>query len=136
MDPRFRGDDRRRWLKAFEQVNPFRVVALDQLDFPIPVPVFQHLLPLNGTFNAVTRFEINQLCDIVFLCEARHRMRSVFVNASHKIVGHADVKRAVLSARENVDEMSHRLSIPNAHTTSSQKAHRAYLGSISPVFTI
>src|SRR3974390_1513610 len=77
------------------QIIPFRIVLQDQSDFPFSRPVLQIAFTLDRGSNVVIALEINQALDRILLCESRDEAVSMFVDASHEIVRHSDVKDTV-----------------------------------------
>jgi hypothetical protein len=88
---------------VFIQIAPRRVCGLDQIEFPRTTPVLDGLLARDGRFHRLVRLEPDQRMNAVFLREPFRKIVLVLPNALNKIGGHADIKRAVSAAGEDVD---------------------------------
>jgi hypothetical protein len=84
-----------------------RVFLFDQADLPVTPPLLEFLLPRNGGEGIVVDFEPHQLVDAVSRSEPFDRLCPMFVHSPHDIVGHAEIERAVLLAREEIDVIGH-----------------------------
>src|SRR4051812_48622238 len=51
------------------EIPPFQVVLFNELNFPIPVPFLQLLLPHDGLLSPFIRFDIDQTMDAIFANE-------------------------------------------------------------------
>src|ERR1700744_712727 len=80
-----------------------RIVLLDQRNLPGACPFLEALLLMDGFFNSVEAFEINQPGNIVLLGKAFGELQFVLGNAADQIVSHADIERATNAAGENVN---------------------------------
>lgn len=85
------------------EIPPLRVVLFNQFDLPLTYPVLQVLLPLDGVLHAGMLFEPNKPLHIIVFGEAINETFSMFLRAAHQVIRHANVKRAVPFARQNVD---------------------------------
>ena len=56
-------------------------------------------------------FEPDQLMDVVPRREAFHGLGSVFIDATHEIVRHAKIERAVLLAGKEIDVIGHQAAV-------------------------
>jgi hypothetical protein len=74
--------------------HPSSGYPFDQCNLPFARPFLQPLFAMNGVFDVVEAFEINESVDAISLGEAVGRLRFVLGNAPDKIVCHANVKRA------------------------------------------
>lgn len=89
------------------EVIPFGIVTLNLSDFPHSRPLFHRLLSLYGSLYIVVGLNINEQMNAVFLCESGASILSVLPDTAGKIVRHADLKRTVLAAGEDVDVIAH-----------------------------
>ena len=94
---------------AFDQspfntkIAPLRVVGLDQVDLPLPVPVLQLLFARDGVGHPVEGFDVDET-DCTIVCgKPRGGPRLVLVKPRSKVGRDADVKRAALHAGEDVN---------------------------------
>jgi len=85
------------------EIVPIRVGLLDQSDLPGSIPALETLFPANCSFNVHMRLEINKAMNCILLCETAHCLRTMFIDATHKIVGHTDIERAAELAGKNID---------------------------------
>jgi hypothetical protein len=93
----------RRQAQPRRQIVPVRVFAFDQIDLPLPTPVFQLLLARDGGGHVVEQFVADEAVDAVLACEARNCSAAVLPQAGDQVAGHADVEGAVRLAGEDVD---------------------------------
>jgi hypothetical protein len=84
------------------QIPPLRVVLLDQVDLPLPVPVLQLLLARNRVGHPVKRFGVDQADRAIIRGKTWSRSRAVLVQSRREVGRDADVERSALLAGENV----------------------------------
>src|SRR5690348_4547067 len=84
-------------------VCPIRIVTLDQLNLPVAPPTLELLLKADRLGDLPKTTEEDQSIDAIGLREAGNLPRLMFGDASIERIGHADVERAELVAREDVD---------------------------------
>ena len=85
------------------QIMPIRVLAFDQVDLPLPVPVLQLLLPRNGGGHIGEHFEAHEQVDTISVGEAWSLAFAVLPEPCRQIAGDPDVKCAVRFAGKDVD---------------------------------
>src|ERR1019366_7567049 len=85
------------------EITPFEVLALDQLDLPVPLPPFQLLLAGDRFVRAVIGFDIDQTVNALGLNKRRAVTVSMLCQPLLQGIGHPDVQGPVTPARENVD---------------------------------
>ena len=107
MGPRLRGDDRNGSDQQIRSIGPFWIVFLDEPDLPVPIPLFQLLLALDCRFGIVECFDMNKAMDFVFADELRTNTETMLFKPLRNIVGYADIKRAVSTARKDVYAIGH-----------------------------
>jgi hypothetical protein len=91
------------------QIPPLRVILLDQVDLPLPMPSLQLLLPRNGVRHPVKRFRVDQADRAIIRRKTWCRPRAMLVQSRRKVRRDANVKRAAFLAGENVSAgLSHR----------------------------
>ena len=94
----------KRWqTQPHRQVRPVRVVLVDQIDLPLPMPTFQLLLTEDRRFHRAEQLEVNQRVDGVLRGEAGQGVVAMLPKARDEIGSNADVNRSVGLARKNVD---------------------------------
>jgi len=77
------------------KISPIGILVLNQPDFPIATPLLQFFLSRDGIGDVVINLEPDQLVDIVAFGETVDSFGAMLIGASHNIVGHAEVERAV-----------------------------------------
>ncbi len=95
----------RQWrkAKAHRKVVPIGVLALDQVDLPLPMPALELLLASDGGRHVAKYFVSDQRVDAVALCEALDLAVSMLPQPSNEVRGYADVECAVARAGEDID---------------------------------
>ena len=93
----------RRQLQSGREIVPIRVVALNQIDLPLAMPVLQLLLACDRLFHGAKQFVAHQAMHRVLFCKAVDFAVSMLPKTSDKIARDADVKRAAGRAGEDVD---------------------------------
>ena len=84
------------------QVRPMRVVHVDQVDLPLPMPALQLLLAQDRRFHLAEQFIVDQAVDSVARGETRQCIVAVLPQSSDEVGGNADVDRAVGLARKDI----------------------------------
>jgi hypothetical protein len=85
------------------QICPMRIDAVDKIDLPWPVPVFQLFFPRNGTDHIAKYFEMNQPVHTIFGSKSIGVFVSMLIHTLHQIGRDADINRAVMAARQHID---------------------------------
>ena len=93
----------RRQAKPNGQIDPLRILGTNEIDFPRPVPVLQLLLARNRTLHFAKHFKMHKSIDRIFRGMSGHRSVAMLVKSLKQIRSHADVKRAVRLACQNVN---------------------------------
>src|SRR5450631_4804098 len=114
-------------------VIPLRIICFDQLNLPTPPPLLEFFLTGNRRNRIITDFEPNRPRDIVLGREARNGLCRVLVNSAYEIVGNADVNRAVLSARKDIDVVAHDAFRSHHRHSGACEAHTGNLEIPGPV---
>jgi hypothetical protein len=95
-------------------ILPMRIMLVDKVDLPRPMPVLQLLLPRNGSDHVSKQFIMNKAIDRVFGRVPRRQVVAMLIDALGQVRGHAYVSRAVKFAGQNIDTglflFSHRLN--------------------------
>src|SRR5207244_11054514 len=89
------------------EINPAGILLFDQTNLPIASPFLQFLLTRDRGDGVVVNLEPNQLVDAVSRRKAGNGLGPMLVNATHDVIGHAEIKRDVLPAREEIDVIGH-----------------------------
>ena len=79
-----------------------RIIRLDQVDFPLPMPALQLLLARDGAGHIGEELVTDEAVDRVSAGEAGGGTVSVLPQAGDKIGGYADIQRAIVPAGEDV----------------------------------
>ena len=85
------------------QVAPFGVLAVDQVDLPLPPPVLELLLAGDRVNHLVEHLEVDEAMDPVARGETGQGVVPMLPQAPHQVGRNSDVQRAVMSACEEVD---------------------------------
>ena len=93
----------RRKAKILRQIAPIRIARGHMVDFPLPVPVLQLLLPRNGGLHCAEHFEQNQPLRFVFLALAVEIPVAVLPDAHHQVRCDPDVQRLIVETAHDVD---------------------------------
>ena len=94
---------KRRQTQPHRQISPMRVMLVDQVDFPRPVPVLQLLFALDRAFHVAKQFKVNETVDRIFRRMSGHRAIAMLPHAANKVRCHADIQRTVKLASKDVD---------------------------------
>ena len=85
------------------QIAPLGVRAVDKVDLPCAPPVLEPLLAHDGLLHIAEHLEVDEPIDAVARGEPGQGVVPMLPEAAHQVRGDADVKRAVVPAREDVD---------------------------------
>jgi hypothetical protein len=80
-----------------------RIARVDQIDFPLPVPVLELLLTGYGIDHVAEDFEMDEPVDFVPPGEPWQDIAPMLPQATDEIGSDADIQRAIVSARKNID---------------------------------
>ena len=80
-----------------------RIVALDQVDLPLPVPALELLFSQYRAFHVSEHLEAYEPIDCVAAGESRHAAGTMLVQTAKQVGCDAYVKRAIWSAAQDVD---------------------------------
>ena len=89
--------------KSHCQIRPVRIVLIDQIDLPLPMPALQLLLAQDRRFHCAAQFEVNERVNGVLRSETGERVVAMLPNPAQQIRRNPDVNRAVGLAGHNVD---------------------------------
>src|ERR1700738_1307839 len=93
------------------KIHPSRILFFDQTDLPLAPPFLELFFARDSSWRVVIDFEPDQLVDGVSLRKTLDSLDPVLISAPHDIVCHAEIERAVLSARKKIDVIRHRASV-------------------------
>ena len=85
------------------QVMPIAIGRVDQADFPLPVPVLELLLARDRGDHVAEHLKMDQPVHLVARRKPRRRRIAVLPKAGDEIGRHADIQRAIVPARQNID---------------------------------
>jgi hypothetical protein len=91
-----------RQAKARCQIGPMRVFAVNQVNLPRTVPVFQLFLACNRGVHIAKQLKTDKAVDGVFGGETIRHFAAMLLHTLHQIRRYADVKRAVNAAGEYI----------------------------------
>jgi len=92
---------------AFIKVIPSRIGFFDQFNLPFTPPALEPFFVGDGFFDALGLIEPDQPCHVVLRGEPFNEFFAVLIDAPHQVIGHANIKRAVALAGEDVDKVGH-----------------------------
>jgi hypothetical protein len=95
-------------------ILPMRIMLVDEVDLPRPMPVLQLLLTRNRRCHVGEQFIMNKAIDRVFGRVPRRQVVAMLIDTLGQVRRHAYVSRAVKFAGQNIDAglflFSHRLN--------------------------
>ena len=94
---------KRRQAQPNRKVSPNRITFVDQIDLPGPMPIFKLFLAQYGALHVSKHLKMDQPVNRVFRRMAGHCAVAMLPNAREKVRGHANVQRAVMLARKDID---------------------------------
>jgi hypothetical protein len=95
---------RYRWqTQPHSQIGPARVIGIDKIDFPLPMPVFQLFFTRYSRRHISEQFIMNKSIDGIFGRVTRRKIVTMLVHALHQIRSHANIKRAIEPTRKDID---------------------------------
>src|SRR6185437_8018798 len=95
------------------QVLPPRILLLDQLDLPGPIPTLDLFFTADCIADVAPLFEPDQQVHAILLREAVDQIAPVLPCALREIARHADIKRPIRFAREEIDEIALQVGFPS-----------------------
>jgi hypothetical protein len=84
------------------QIRPMRVVRIDEVDLPLPVPALQLLLAQDRRFHFSKLFEMNEYVNGILGRETGVHVIAMLPNPSDEVGCNPDVDRAVRLARKDI----------------------------------
>jgi hypothetical protein len=93
----------RRQTQPNRKINPMRILIIDKIYFSRPVPIFQLLLARNSTVHVAKHFEMNKVVYAIFRGKTIRMVIAMLLHTLQQIGRNADIKRAVMPARQNID---------------------------------
>jgi hypothetical protein len=94
-------------LPSSTQIVPVRIISFDGIDFPITTPIFNSLFTRDSIRNADEGFVVDKSIDFIFSGKAGANTKTMLTHAPFEVVCDTDVKRAVFSARKNINKVGH-----------------------------
>ena len=92
-----------------------RIFGINQVDFPLTMPVLQLLFARNGSLHRAEQFKVDQPVNRIFGSMPRRKPAPMLRQSFQQVRSHADVERAVKLARKNIYArllfLSHRRSL-------------------------
>lgn len=82
--------------KGDGEIVPVRVRPLNQLDFPVTLPLLHLPLASDRRFYVIERLDVDEALDSIAPSKTADRSDPVLVDTLGKVRGDADVERAVL----------------------------------------
>ena len=84
-------------------IEPRRIVLLDQLNLPCPVPPFHRPFPTDGAVHGLVNLIPYQHMNAVALRESLYEASSVLPHSTYEVRGYSQVQSAPRSACQDVD---------------------------------
>jgi hypothetical protein len=84
-------------------ITPKRVVLFDGVDFPVPLPGFDHFFVGDSISNVIKDLEIDKRFDTIFFGETVDQPFSVLKSTADKVAGDSNVQRTVTLASHDVN---------------------------------
>ena len=85
------------------EISPLQILALDQLDLPVPLSALELLFARNRFIRPLERLDINQPVNTVCFDERRAFAVTMLLLPFRKRIGHPDIQGPVPPAREDVN---------------------------------
>src|ERR1700761_7258204 len=85
------------------QIDPFRVLAFDQIDLPLSLVALQRCLPLYRCGHAFVGLEPDQSLETVLLRETCNFALAMLPYAFRQLACHTDIDRPVTAVCHHVD---------------------------------
>src|SRR5262249_46332937 len=120
------------------EIDPMRVGAFDQVEFPLAFPFLDLLFPANRTFDRIVQLEPDQLVNAIARCETRDGLALVLEHPLHEIGGHANIQRPVRLAREQIDVKHGQpsLAAPRSRNPGSEPPQRFTVSTVARTIEI
>jgi hypothetical protein len=85
------------------QIGPMRIDIVDKIDFPRTMPVFQLLFAGYGTSHVAQHLKMDKPVHAIFGGKSVSMFIAMLIHALNEIGRHANIDRAVISARQHID---------------------------------
>jgi len=85
------------------QITPVEILLLNEINLPFTLVLLEPSFPIYCSMYIFEYFIIYEQLHAIFLGESGRQPLSMFPNALNKIVGNADIKRAVALACQNIN---------------------------------
>jgi hypothetical protein len=112
-----------------------RVVFVDQVDLPGPVPVFKLLFAQDRRLHLAKQLKMHETIDCIFGCMSGRRIVTMLPHAANKVGRHANIQRAIKLARKDIDAglffLSHGRSLAAKWTLKQVQGDDFFEGRIS-----
>ena len=95
--------NKRRQAQPHGQVPPLRVLGVDQVDLPLPMPVLELLFAQDRPLHVAEHLEVDEAVDLVSPCEPRKQSLTMLHQPLQQVRRDADVDRAVVPVRKEID---------------------------------
>jgi hypothetical protein len=102
------------------QISPVRVVGLDQIDFPLPMPILQLLLARNRVRHPIERLGMDEADHAVVSRKSRRRLVAMLPQSRREVGRDADVERTAFLAGEDVSAGLSHLSVDTKHHSHAE----------------
>jgi hypothetical protein len=89
--------------QSHRQIDPIRVVALDQIELPLTMPTLQLFFPQDRALHVAEHLVADEAVDLLAPGEPAGDALAVLPKALFEVGGYADVKRTARLAGEDID---------------------------------
>jgi hypothetical protein len=94
-------------LKCKDKDQPTRILFFNQTNLPVSPPFLEFVFASDGSCSIIINLEPHEFVDAVSRRKTIDGLCSMFVAAPHDVLRHAEIERAVLPAREEIDVVRH-----------------------------
>ena len=84
------------------EINPMRIIGIDKIDFPLPMPILQLLFTGNGCRHIGEQFVMDKAIDGICRSMPRRQIIAVLIHALGQIRRHADIRRSIQLVCEDI----------------------------------
>jgi len=92
--------------KNLVQILPTWIVFFDEFHFPTPLPLLELFFSLQGRLYIRSGFIINQMMNLIFICETFYLILFVFINPSLEVIRHSDIQSPVSFVGKDINVIS------------------------------
>ena len=98
-----RSQFKRRQAQPHRKIVPITIRLIDQIDLPLSPPVLELLFAGNRIHHVAKHLEMDEAIDPVTRGKSRRRIIAMLPQPAQQIRCDANIQRAIVTARENID---------------------------------